>query len=292
MKKLFDLVRAPSSPTAIDDALKVLAEVIKDDKEITAAIDKLPKEIIIENISTILAYSESQINCKSCIGLDHCTSPYEGHTPLFSIKEKKFFTETKQCKYFKNFKDVSDKINSYLYDSLDGKYTHIKKRDIDLSDNERNTFLLNAKKYIETKSCYLYGKPSIGKTYITYALANTVAEKGNHKIVFAKVSHLMRDIKSKMGDKTLSGFIDKLKRATFVIFDDIGSKKLSEWEATQFLDILESLEGNSHFIFTSNYDLKTLEKKICNDSVIAAKICILISSIAEEVELIGKRRTA
>lgn len=291
MLKISDVVTL-SNINYSEDGLKILKELMKSDINVEKTLKNIPEEVIRENLSTILSYLETQKICSTCTSLDNCESPFDGHTPKFEYVDGRFITSTKQCKYFNTFDEVNKKISAYLYDTLDGKYASITKQDLDISDEDRNNFLLNAKKYAESTSCYIYGEPSIGKTYIAYVLANSYVNKyENKKIVFAKVSTLMRHLKEHIPNQSLSAFIDKIKKADFVVFDDIGSKKLTDWEGQQMLELLELFGDTSHLIFTSNYSLAQLESRICTNKVQATKIIDKIKKIVEEVEIKGQRRS-
>ena len=142
------------------------------------------------------------------------------------------------------------------------------------------------------KGLYIYGNFGSGKSYLTAALFNDLAEK-NVKSVIVHVPELIRSIKDSF-DKDYSDIFDEVMNAPLLMLDDIGAEYLTAWSRDEVLEpILQyRMDQNLPTFFTSNYGIDEIEKHfiINGDKMKAKRIIERIKQVSLEIELVGKNR--
>jgi len=140
------------------------------------------------------------------------------------------------------------------------------------------------------RGIYLWGKSGTGKTHIAYAIKKYCFEIADPKIpvIFKNVPQFLKEIKDDYG-RQLS---DKeypleniMNNRDLLIFDDLGSEKMSEWvEEVFYLLINNRYEEMIPIIFTSNYSIQELSTRL-SDRIISR-----IVGSCDIVELQGNDR--
>ena len=108
---------------------------------------------------------------------------------------------------------------------------------------------------------YLEGSNGTGKTHIAAAITNRLLEQGV-RVICKSANIILTDIRasytSGMSEKeAITPFIE----CKLLIIDDIGKQQATEWSTTTLFNIInERYERQNPTIFTSNYNLFTLEK--------------------------------
>lgn len=143
------------------------------------------------------------------------------------------------------------------------------------------------------KGFYLHGEFGVGKTTFLSAFANYLID---HKktVVYIKLSDLSNQLKKMFDDsEKIHNLIDTIKNSDYLLIDDIGSEKASEW---LLLDVLfQILDFRSTYkkvtCFTSNYEIKSLEQIYIKnkniDSLGIKRLIDRISSLTESITMKG-----
>lgn len=115
---------------------------------------------------------------------------------------------------------------------------------------------------------YFYGSTGVGKTHIVCALAKKLLETG-FDVLFYNTGDFLERIreefnKSSSYDEDYQGiFRETMNFPGILIFDDIGSEKVSDWVIERlYLIINKKYEDMIPMIFTSNCDLEILSARL------------------------------
>lgn len=137
------------------------------------------------------------------------------------------------------------------------------------------------------KGRYIFGPVGSGKTLLAahimlesihsyYVNSGSKYHTGNETHQFTSIPKLLRRIKStfdhNLRNETESQIIQELIDVDFLVLDDIGAERSSEWvHQILYMIINERYENLSTTIFTSNCDLDALAE-ILNDDKIPSRI--------------------
>ena len=112
---------------------------------------------------------------------------------------------------------------------------------------------------------YLFGSKGSGKTFLAQCMLKEQAWLGRCGF-FLDLPVFFTEIKQSfsMKDNTVyADWIDRAKRYAFLVMDDIGSEKPSDWSREIIVSILNVRMGKGlPTVITSNYDLKSLEQHL------------------------------
>ena len=114
------------------------------------------------------------------------------------------------------------------------------------------------------KGMYFWSKTKgCGKTMLAAALANELIHKHKKFVKFATSLDILDEIKStynKDSEENEKQLLTDLVRADYLIIDDFGTERASDWAGEKFYQIVNRryIDRKVTF-FTSNYDLETLE---------------------------------
>ena len=119
----------------------------------------------------------------------------------------------------------------------------------------------------EGKGLYLWSETKgSGKTMLAAALANELINEHKRYVKFATSLDILDEIKATYGRRNYdenesaeSKLLKDLVSAEFLIIDDFGTERATDWAGEKFYQIVNKRYINKKVtFFTSNYDLKTL----------------------------------
>lgn len=246
-------------------------------------------------------YVEQKQICENCPGLTSCMQPSKGHIlelEYDSVLSKKICA----CKYLREKEEKLAHHKNFLLCDMSEEQLQLSFNQIDFAYEKKVhpsycrvvIEMMEALKNGSNEGFYLCGEPGTGKTFLACCYVNAMAKKGK-KCAFVNVSNYFADLKAKMYDKdAFAKEIDALKKAEVLVLDDIGGESVSMWSRDEILlSILnERMEKHLITLFTSNYDMKNLEKyyaansKLVNDQVGAKRLLERMKSLSFEKVLI------
>lgn len=126
-------------------------------------------------------------------------------------------------------------------------------------------YLENLEDNIEQgKGIYLWSETKgSGKTMLAAALANELINKYKRFVKFATSIDILDEIRATYDDRneeTESKLLNDLVSTDFLVIDDFGTERVTDWVGEKFYQIVNKRYINKKVTFyTSNYDLKTLK---------------------------------
>lgn len=126
-------------------------------------------------------------------------------------------------------------------------------------------YLENLEENIEEgKGFYLWSDvKGSGKTMLAAAVANELIYTRNKHVKFATSLDILDEIRGtydKHTEETESKLLKDLVTAPFLVIDDFGTERATDWATEKFYQIINKRYiGKKITCFTSNYDLETLK---------------------------------
>lgn len=116
--------------------------------------------------------------------------------------------------------------------------------------------------YQNGKGLLIVGSCGAGKTHLAVSILNRVIEKRTMGL-FVTVPELLAEIRKNFNVDSKSDLIEKVKQIPFLILDDLGTERTTEWVLEQLFVIINSrYENMLPTIITTNCNMSELEEKI------------------------------
>lgn len=166
-------------------------------------------------------------------------------------------------------------------------YHSVSFADMDIDD--RNHQAIEAAKKIVNSGGFLllYGDTGVGKTWIATAAAREIIMAG-HKVYFSRAIDFFRAVRKGYKDiKTdASDILQGYKKLDFLILDDLGSEKFTEWIEETVYDVINFRHGSMlPTLITSNMNNAQISEKY------GARVARRIAQAGPRIELTGKDRS-
>ncbi|HQB32671.1 MAG TPA: ATP-binding protein [Erysipelotrichaceae bacterium] len=282
--------------------LDQMKETLINDQDVLALIRELnlTEEDVRNNVVIFSDWLQQYKYCKNCLGLEMCNSSHLGYQ--FDI-DRNLEQSLVPCEYLKAREALTAHKKNYLLCDLSEKNLTTSLNSIDLSsetDYYRQIVDI-ARQWVEQlpkKGLYFYGGLGTGKTYLASAICNDLAKKG-FKVAFVNYPKLCSDIRNNVAEYDyVDSRLRRLRRATVLVIDDIGAESVTSYIRDDILfPILDyRMEHGLRTIFTSNCDLKSLEKRMTisksgeEDVIKALRIIERIRTLCDMVAVTGVSR--
>ncbi|MBQ6126596.1 MAG: ATP-binding protein [Erysipelotrichaceae bacterium] len=221
-------------------------------------------EFIQEHFNLLKRIALSRSLCKNCKGLYMCAQPSKGQRLILN-RDVVPIEEIEYCDFALTENRKKELRNSYLYCDVPYDLMDLDLENVSYTDDQKQLYLRLAAVLHQKaeKGLYICGDLGVGKTYLCTALANSLVKKGK-KVAFVKVTDFFNKMRSYFNSD--SGQIDRdiasLKKAEYLILDDIGSEAVSEFVRDDILfRILDyRLDHSLITLFTSNLTKEELLK--------------------------------
>ncbi len=245
---------------------------------------------------------EVKMTCEECHGLNSCAQPVRGQ--WLDLEWNGLLTPVlRPCRYQLKENKERAHMKSYVVCDLAENFHTIKVEDIQIRGESKEYFdaLLKVVEWLKNpkeQGLYLYGGVGVGKTYIAACASNFFARKAK-SVAFVNVPEWISRMKGSFDDMdAMNKEIGKIKRADFVVFDDIGAESVTPWVRDDLLfPILNKrMEEKKITWFTSNEDFKSLENHFRNtkqneqEEMKAVRILERIRTLSKEFLIPGKNR--
>lgn len=229
------------------------------------------------HMNRLYQYVKEYQHCSNCPGLDLCPNDLPGHYAYLNVEtlgDHSYIHETKMpCKKqlaHAAQQAIRAKIRTYHVEDQ-ALYEGSKFEDVMQKDMSRIGAVHQISQYVDRtteeglqpKGLYLHGSFGTGKTFLACYMLHKLAKEG-YTSVIVYMPEFAEDLKGMFGDASqLRETIEVLKETDLLVLDDIGAENLNPWLRDHVLGtILNYRMNRKPTIFTSNYDLDSLEKHL------------------------------
>lgn len=205
---------------------------------------------------------------------NYCTSQTGYHLNVERVNNKIFFFAIPCKKMINVYKKIDYKKN-FLYNYYqfsDISNARLNHENLGDSASKTKNFILEFfRKSLSTKhiqSCYIHGKCGVGKTFLSLAFANEVADILNKKVCFVYMPDFVNVLKSGFNNssdsKKANDIYSYMKEADVLFIDDFGAEYATEWFYSNYLlNVLNiRMSEKKPIIFNSNFSLSEQANKM------------------------------
>lgn len=138
----------------------------------------------------------------------------------------------------------------------------------------------------DARPLMLLGPTGVGKTFVAQAAGLHACATGK-SVMFTSITKWLENLNLARSSGTYLRYRDKLAKFDLIIFDEMGSRKLTATEAQDLCEILEERSSSKSVVFTSQLPLAHWSEVIA-DTVIADAIFDRLQHSALTIEVTGE----
>ena len=213
----------------------------------------LPAEEIRRHLDEIADIERAQERCKGCTG-EVCKQPSQGMIPVVEVRDGRFCYALRRCRHERN--RLARLRISRLFASARIPRAYEGDTFADYTVTATNKDAVDAAHMMvadEITGLFLHGEKGTGKTKLAAIIANERARAGS-PVLFASVPDLMADIRASFASGGTSERVQAVKNAPFLVLDDLGAEKMTEWVGEQLFCIVNHRYNERLVtVVTSNY---------------------------------------
>ena len=187
----------------------------------------------------------------------------------------------------------------YKYSMMDNNKKKIR-FDTSTVDNENKKYYILAKNYCddwqmmkeEGIGFLYYGNTGVGKTHLTYCIANELIKKGALVIIISTINLISRIYESygKHGEEGEATIINNLNSADLLILDDLGAEHSTEKSKQIIYSVLDCrTRSGQPTIVTTNLSNQQLKYKLTQEDQIQRTYERLLE-MCQPIEFVGRSR--
>lgn len=229
----------------------------------------------IPRLSLLESYLNSRKKCNGCKGLADCKQDTKGQRLSLSF-DGVVYDELEYCGFYHSEKKKDSFLSELWYSDIPERLRYVTlsslKEEIEKSPLNTKTKLYVLLDKISKgdikKGLYIYGDLGVGKTFLSIAFINEIAQNGK-KGAFVKVNDFINKMRTLLINdrKAYDDILDDIKKVSYLILDDIGTESVSAYSRDDLLfNILDyRMENDLLTIFTSNLPLDDLKRLFTYD---------------------------
>ncbi len=210
-------------------------------------------------------------NCQGCKNILECKNEVEGYVyyPERNIDDVEF--SYVPCKYKKEIDNNNKYLDNIYYFNINKDIKDASMGNIDTKDKNRFEVIKWIKEYLSSvkrkeyhKGLYLSGNFGCGKTYLLSAMLNEIAKSGK-LVAIVYYPEFLRSLKESFYDsEEYKRKFNLIKKADYLLFDDIGADCVTEWSRDEILGTILQyrMEERLATFFTSNLTIDELDEHL------------------------------
>ena len=212
----------------------------------------LPAEEIERHRDEIVEIERAQDLCRGCTG-ESCKQVSQGMIPVVDTSYGRFCHALRPCKHERNRREKLRIARLFSSARIPRAYEGDTFADYTITDGNRKA-VESARWVLDGgRGVFLYGVRGTGKTKLAAIIANERARAG-HPVLFASVPDLMADIRASFDGGNTAETVQAVKETPFLVLDDLGAEKMSEWVGEQLFCIVNHRYNEQlPTVVTSNY---------------------------------------
>ena len=255
----------------------------------------LPAEEIERHRDEIAHIEHLQDLCRGCTG-ETCKQASQGMIPMVETSHGRFFHVLSPCKHERNRRERLRIARLFASAHIPRAYEADTFADYEVTNANKGA--VDAARMMvdgEIGGLFVYGVRGTGKTKLAAIIANERARAGK-AVLFASVPDLMADIRSSFKDGTTSEAVQAVKNTPFLVLDDLGAEKMTEWVGEQLFCIVNHRYNEClQTVVTSNYSPTQIIRHMATvdargnviDDMQGQRIMSRIYEMCERVEIKG-----
>ncbi|PLR98102.1 primosomal protein DnaI [Bacillus sp. T33-2] len=265
--------------------------------------DRVTPEIIDQSLTKLDEFSGQSKGCGNCESLSNCKNMIQGYEPKLVLNGNNIDIKYDRChkKVLHDERQKHERLIQSIFVPKEILNASLTDMDIDpgrlKAIKAAKDFVKNYSPGAKQKGLYLFGPFGTGKSHLLGALANELAKKQVSSLL-VYVPEFFREMKSAIGDHTVSEKLEIIKKAPVLMLDDIGAETMSGWGRDEVLGTVLQFRmmENLPTFFTSNFDLTGLEHHLTHsqrgeeEQLKAARIMERIKYLAVPVKVDGRNR--
>lgn len=138
----------------------------------------------------------------------------------------------------------------------------------------------------DKRNIVFIGNPGTGKTHLSIAIAMMALKKG-YKVLFTTTAQLLHELHGAKADNSFNKRLNYYLAADLLVIDELGFKKIPNYSADDFFEIISRRYEHSSIIITTN---KTFEQwgEIFADNILASAVLDRIVHYSEIFKINGQ----
>ena len=255
----------------------------------------LPAQEIARHREEIAEIERLQDLCRGCTG-ESCKQTSRGMIPVVDTSCGRFYHVLSPCKHERNGWERLRIARLFASAHIPRAYEADTFADYEVTGGNKGA--VDAARMMvdgEIGGLFIHGVRGTGKTKLAAIIANERARAGS-PVLFASVPDLMADIRSSFKDGTTSEAVQAVKNTPFLVLDDLGAEKMTEWVGEQLFCIVNHRYNEClQTVVTSNYNPTQIIRRMATvdrggnviDDMQGQRIMSRIYEMCERVEIKG-----
>lgn len=255
----------------------------------------LTAEQIQRHRDEIADIEAAQDLCRGCNG-ESCKQPSRGMIPVVDTSCGRFCHALRPCKHERNRRERMRIARLFASARIPRAYEGDTFADYDITNGNKGA-VAAAHLMIagEIGGLFIHGVRGTGKTKLAAIIANERASAGK-PVLFASVPDLMADIRASFASGGTSERVQAVKETPFLVLDDLGAEKMTEWVGEQLFCIVNHRYNEQlPTVVTSNYSPTQIIRHMATvdrggnviDDMQGQRIMSRIYGMCERVEIRG-----